>query len=73
MQCNLECKRVYAALKQNQAADPGLCNVALHIKRLRKNHARFLHIAEVLVINVLVSVKACNKRTRKRIVLNSCI
>ena len=55
MQCNLACKKVSAASKQNQAADSGLCNVAPHINRLRKNRARFL--AEILVRNVLVSVK----------------
>ena len=66
MQNNLACKKVSAASKQNQEADSGLCNVALHINRLRKNRARFLHIAEVLVRNVLVSVKACNKTVRKK-------
>ena len=44
MKCNIACKKVSAASKQNQAADSGLCNVAPHI---RKIHARFL--AEILV------------------------
>ena len=66
MHYNLAFKMVSAASKQNQAADSGLCNVALHINRLRKNRARLLHIAVVLVRNVLVSVKACNKTQRKK-------
>ena len=59
MKCNIACKKVSAASKQNQASDSGLCNVGPHINRLRKNRARFL--AEILVRNELVSVNACNK------------